>query len=306
MLAAPLVTLIVRKLGTKPPMILGVALQTGGFIIASFATQIWHLYISQGLLLGIGQGFIFIPFSPILPQWFSTKRTLAMGIGSAGSGVGGLLFSFGIQAIIDNISLGWAFRITAFITVLMNSLAVALTRDRNATVRPPLLGFDTKLLFRHDVFLLLGWAFISMLGYITILYSVSDFSGSIGLSKQHAAAISAFLNLGTAVGRPLTGFVSDRYGRIQTAGLCTFFCGFLCFVIWIPAKTYGVTILFAILSGAVVGVFWMVRTPTLTFGWTLLRNGIDRRTHLCRSCWASSGSISTISSLVDSRSSHPL
>lgn len=261
MLMGPLVTLFVRKFGTKPPMLIGVALQTAGFISASFSKRIWQLYISQGLLLGIGQGFIFIPFSPIVPQWFSKKRTLAMGIGSAGSGVGGLLFSFGIQAMIDNISLGWAFRITAFITLVMNTLAIALTRDRHSSIRPPLLGFDRKLLFRYDVFLLLGWAFVSMLGYITILYSMSDFSTSIGLSKQNAAAISAFLNLGTAIGRPLAGFISDRYGRIKIAGLCTFLCGLLCFAIWIPAKSYGVTILFAILSGAVVGIFWMTIGP---------------------------------------------
>lgn len=258
MLVAPLVTLTVRRLGVKPPMLTGVALQTAGFISASFAKQIWHLYISQGLLLGVGQGFIFVAFSPIVPQWFCKKRSVAMGIGSAGSGVGGLLFSFGIQAMIDNISLGWAFRITAFITVVMNSLAVVFTRDRNATVRPPLLGFDTKLLFRYDVSLLLAWAFISMLGYMALLYSMSDFATSIGLSKQRAAAITAFLNLGTAVGRPLTGYISDRFGRIEIAGLCTFLCGFLCFAVWIPAKTYGVTILLVILSGAVVGVFWMV------------------------------------------------
>ena len=93
---------------------------------------------------------------------------------------------------------------------------------------------------------------------------MSDFSASIiGLSKQNAAAISAFLNLGTAVGRPLTGFIGDRYARIEIAGLSTFFCGLLCFVIWIPAKSYGVTILFAILSGAFVGVFWMVSTQGL-------------------------------------------
>lgn len=77
-----------------------------------------------------------------------------MGIGSAESGVGGLLFSFGIQAMIHNIPLGWSFRITAVITVIMNSLAVALTGDRNRIVRQPLIGFDTKLLFRCDVFLL--------------------------------------------------------------------------------------------------------------------------------------------------------
>lgn len=94
--------------------------------------------------------------------------------------------------------------------------------------------------------------------YITLMYSLSDFSASIGLSKSQGAAISAFLNLGTAVGRPLIGFMSDRLGRMEVAGSCTMFCGLTCLAIWIPAKVYGVVIFFAIISGAVMGVFWMV------------------------------------------------
>jgi predicted MFS family arabinose efflux permease len=96
-----------------------------------------------------------------------------------------------------------------------------------------------------------------MLGYITLLYSLPDFSASIGLSTSQAAAIS-YLNLGIALGRPMAGFVTDKLGRIEVAGVLTAFCGVLCFAIWIPAKSYGVTISFAIFSGAVVGVFWMV------------------------------------------------
>jgi MFS family permease len=57
-----------------------------------------------------------------------------------------------------------------------------------------------------------------MLGYITLLYSLPDFSASIGLSTSQAAAISAYLNLGTALGRPMAGFVSDKLGRIEVAG----------------------------------------------------------------------------------------
>jgi MFS family permease len=239
-------------------MLIGILLQTAGFISASYASQVWHLYLSQGVLLGVGLGFIFVPCTPILSQWFSKKRSLAMGISSAGSGVGGLLFSFGIQAMIDNISLAWSFRITAIICGVMNLLSVALIRNRNHAIKPPQLGFDTKLLVRYDVFLLLAWGFMSMLGYITLLYSLPDFSASSGLSTSQAAAISAYLNLGIALGRPMAGLVSDKLGRIEVAGVLTAFCGVLCFAIWIPAKSYGVAILFAIVSGAVVGVFWMV------------------------------------------------
>jgi MFS family permease len=215
-------------------------------------------------VIGIGLGFIFAPSTPILAQWFSKRRSLVVGISSAGSGVGGLLFSFISQAMIVNVSLPWAFRITAAIVGVMNLTAVALIRNRNHIIRPPQLAFDRKLLIRYDAFLLLAWGFITMLGYITILYSLPDFAGSIMLSTSQAAAISAFLNMGTAVGRPLIGFASDRFGRIEVAGLFTFLCGLSCFSIWLPAKDYGVTTVFAIISGAVVGVFWMA-SPRMSF-----------------------------------------
>lgn len=163
--------------------------------------------------------------------------------------------------MIDNISVAWSFRIIAVMCGSMNLLAVAFIRNRNEKIRPPQLGFDTKLLVRYDVLLLLMWGFISMLGYIALLYSLPNFAASINLSKSQGAAIGAFLNVGTAVGRPMVGFVSDKFGRIQTSCIFTLLCGLSCFAIWIPARNYGVTILFALVSGAFVGVFWMTVAP---------------------------------------------
>jgi len=258
MLVAPLVTVVARKLGTRTPMAIGVLIQTAGFISASFASRIWHLYLSQGLLIGVGLGFIYVPSIAILSQWFSKKRSLVNGISSAGSGIGGLIFSFAIEAMTRNLSLAWSLRITAVITAFMNLTATMLIRNRNSIIRPPQLGFDTKLLRRPDVLLLLFWGFSSMLGYITLLYSLSDFSRFVGLTKSEAASITAYLNLGTAIGRPLIGVASDRIGRMEVAGLLTLFCGITCFAIWIPAASYGVIVFFAILNGGILGVFWMV------------------------------------------------
>ena len=49
------------------------ALQTAGFIVASFATRLRQFYMPQGLLLGVGPGFVSIPFSSIVPQWVVKK-----------------------------------------------------------------------------------------------------------------------------------------------------------------------------------------------------------------------------------------
>ena len=257
MLVAPFVTIITRNFGKRVPMILGVIMQAGGFVSASFAKRIWHLYLSQGMLVGLGVGFIFIPSISILSQWFSTKRSLVNGISSAGSGIGGVTFSFATGTMIKHIGLSWSLRVTGVITFVVNLIAVLLLRDRNHIIQPPQLGFDTALLRQYKVQLLLGWAFISMLGYITLLYSLGDFAVSIGLSQSQATDIVAFVNLGTAAGRPCIGLLSDRYGRIEVAGLFTLICGVICFSIWLPARSFGITVVFAILSGAILGTFWM-------------------------------------------------
>ena len=258
MLVAPFVTTFARKYKTQPTMMIGAILIATGFISASFARKVWELYLSQGALVGFGVGFVWIPSIAILPQWFERRRSLANGIASAGSGVSGLVFSFVTQAMITKLSLAWSLRITGIICGVMNLISALLMRNRNKIIKPAQRGFDTKLLRRYDVLLLLAWAFISMLGYITLLFSLSDFARSIGLSVSQAASVSAFLNLGTAVGRPFIGVLSDRCGRLETAGVITLLCGITCFAIWLPANSYGVTVFFAIVNGAILGVFWMV------------------------------------------------
>jgi predicted MFS family arabinose efflux permease len=261
MLIAPVVTILVRKFGIHKTMLAGLVFESGGYIAASFTSRIWHLYLSQGILVGCGIGFLYIPSLPILSQWFLHKRSLANGISAAGSGVGGAAFTWGTEAIIQRLGIGWALRITGLIALCANFAAILVIRDRNHLIQPSQLGFDTKLLRRYEVILLLAWAFVSMLGYIVLLFSLSDFALSIGLSRSQATDLLGLLHVGTAVGRPIIGILSDRWSRIDTAGALTLLCGLSCFAFWLPAESFGLTVFFALLCGAIVGVFWMVCLP---------------------------------------------
>ena len=97
-----------------------------------------------------------------------------------------------------------------------------------------------------------------MLGYMILLYSLSNYAVAVGLSQYQASVITALLNLGTAIGRPAVGFASDRLGRILVAGALPMVTGICCFCIWIPATSYGVLIFYALLAGSMIGTFWMV------------------------------------------------
>ena len=258
MLVAPLVTILVREYGIHLPMLFGVLALSGGFISASFAREIWQLYLSQGILVGVGVGFVYIPSIAVLSQWFSKRRSLANGITAAGSGVGGIIVSLATNKIIEKISFEWSLRITGILAFGMNCIAVSLIRDRNKIIQPAQNPFDIELLADPGVWLLMIWIFFSMLGYVTLFCSLPDYALSIGLHQSQAANLVTFMNLGTAVGRPFLGTLSDRYGRIMMAAALTLVCGLSCFVIWLPSDSFGVTVLFAIISGAILGIFWLV------------------------------------------------
>ena len=261
LLISPLSTYITRVYGTRTTLLLGVALETLALIGASFTHEIWQLFLSQGVCFGFGMGFLFVGSVGIIPQWFTKKRSLANGVGTAGSGLGGMMYSLATNAMIDRLGVEWALRILGILACVVNFTCAMLVKDRNKAIGSIQLAFDYTLFKRPAFLLLLGWGFFSMMGYIVLLFSLPNYATSIGLSAQQGSIVGAVLNLGQGLGRPLVGIFSDKAGRINLAGLCTFVCGLFCFFIWIFAKSFGVLVFFAIIGGTVAGTFWTTIAP---------------------------------------------
>lgn len=261
LLLSPLATICARELGTKPAMGIGIVLEAASLICASFATKIWHLFLTQGIMFGFGMGLLFVPSVSIVPQWFTTRRSLANGFSAAGSGLGGLLYSIATGAMIENLGLQWAFRILGILAFAVNTICTILIKDRNKAIGSSQLAFDTSLFKRPEYLLLMLWGWFSMLGYVVLIFSLANYANEIGLDASQASLISAFFNLGQGVGRPLVGFFSDRTGRINMSGFMTFLAGLFALVIWINSHVYGVLIFFAIIGGSVAGTFWTTVAP---------------------------------------------
>ncbi|PNS21666.1 hypothetical protein CAC42_1520 [Sphaceloma murrayae] len=142
MLLAPIVTPVSRKLKTRPTMGIGIIIMSLGYILAAFANgRIWVLYLTQGFMIGSGLSFIFVPASAVLPQWFWKRRTMSVGLTSAGAGLGGLVYSLATDPMIRNLGLPWALRITGIIAFCCNTVATIFLRDRNKIIKPTQHGF---------------------------------------------------------------------------------------------------------------------------------------------------------------------
>ncbi|KAH7114298.1 major facilitator superfamily domain-containing protein [Dendryphion nanum] len=261
LIVSPIATMTTRLYGTRTTLLIGVFFETISLIGASFATKTWHLFLSQGVCFGWGMGFLFVGGVVIAPQWFSTKRSLANGISAAGSGLGGLIYSLAAQSMIKNLSLPWAFRILGIVSCVVNLSCSLIIKDRNKQIGSSQLSFDHRLFRKLEFIGLLIFGFLSMLGYIVLLFSLPNYARTVGMSAKQGSIIGAVLNLGQAVGRPPIGYWSDAFGRVNMAASMTLLSGLFALVVWMFARSFGVLVFYAIIGGSVAGTFWAVVGP---------------------------------------------
>ncbi|XP_008413304.1 monocarboxylate transporter 4-like isoform X2 [Poecilia reticulata] len=78
---------MVNRFGCRPVMMVGGLFASLGMILASFSTSIIHIYLSTGVITGLGLALNFQPSLIMLNRYFNLKRPLANGLSAAGSPV---------------------------------------------------------------------------------------------------------------------------------------------------------------------------------------------------------------------------
>ena len=261
LLVSPLITVTTRRWGIRVTLLVGVLLSSLGLLGASFANDFWQLLLAQGVCFGWGMGFMYVGSLGILPQWFTTRRSLAQGIAASGAGIGGVINNPITNVLNESVGWRWALRVLAASGFAVNLVCALVLRDRNKQIKPSLVTFEWRMLGRYEIMLIVMWGCLSELGYIVLYYSMPSYAASIGLNAQQGSVAGTMISVGLAIGRPVMGFYSDAFGRINMAAFGTAFCGLLCLLLWVFAKSYGVLLLFAILSGTVCGTFWSTIAP---------------------------------------------
>lgn len=264
---APITVLGVRVFGQTPVHIAGIALQTLAYFLAAQCTKLWQIFVCQGVLVGMSFAMIFIPGTLIIPTWFDKRKALAMGIAIAGSGLGGLVYSLGLNGIIERTGdQRWALRAVGFINLFISVLSALFMRARGGqkthyktTLRWSFFKESAKVVLNFRCFnnyplIVTGcWFGVVLMGYVIILYSFAAVATSVGLSLTQSSNILAILNTLQVIGRPLIGNLGDTVGRNNIAVFICIYVSLIC-IFWVYAKSYGEMIALAMLVGGPVGI----------------------------------------------------
>ncbi|KAG8708125.1 hypothetical protein FRC09_001427, partial [Ceratobasidium sp. 395] len=111
------------------------ALCCSSLALASFATQIWHLQLLQGICFGIGCGGLYAPVLVYLSEWFSAKRGLAGSIIFGGSGIGGAVFPVTTNFLLQRFGFRWTLRLFSLAILVLGAIALMFTRPRLPVTR---------------------------------------------------------------------------------------------------------------------------------------------------------------------------
>jgi MFS family permease len=129
-LVSPFAGSLGDRFGARKAMMLGTAMFFVGMILTGMVTEIWHLYLTFGVLLGVAQAVFLVPLIPAAMLWFRRNLGLGMGVLMAAWGVGPALAAPLMGYLIERF--GWqdTFWITAFGSVVIMFAMVVMFRDR--------------------------------------------------------------------------------------------------------------------------------------------------------------------------------
>ncbi|XP_012546240.3 monocarboxylate transporter 14 [Bombyx mori] len=105
LIAGPIMSALVDRYGCKNMTIVGGVASTIGFVAASFSNSVEVLYVTYGIMAGLGMGLLYVTAVVSIAFWFEKRRNLAVGLGSCGVGFGTFIYSPLTTYLLDEY--GW-------------------------------------------------------------------------------------------------------------------------------------------------------------------------------------------------------
>jgi MFS transporter, OFA family, oxalate/formate antiporter len=290
---------LIDRFGPRLLISIGTVLSGMSWVLASMVQSVPMLYVTYGVVGGLGTGIVYVGVVGLMVRWFPDRRGFAAGAVAAGYGMGAIVTTFPIASSLaargvdaTMLTFGIAFAVVGLLAsqglrVPPSHEAVAASATQAAVA-----GLRPSQTLKSPIFWLmfLMMTMMSTSG-LMVTSQMATFAADFGVTKvlvlgmaalPLALTIDRFTN---GLTRPLFGWVSDRLGRENT--MCfAFGLEGIAMALWLITRDNAV--LFVLLSGVVFfgwGEIFSLFPSTLTdtfgtrhatenYGWLYISQGI--------------------------------
>ncbi|MFC1970864.1 MFS transporter [Chloroflexota bacterium] len=235
-IVSPFVGAVVDKHGASRIMAVS-AFATGGCLISlGYVHNLWQAFVIFSLLAIFRVGFVSIPVMAMVSNWFSEKRGRAMGMTTAGQGLGGVALSPLSVYLISN--LGWrvAWGVMGLLTwVIMIPPAILVVKQKPEVMglltdgKVPENGMTPSVTkdgkeslpksdkwIPRDILKMPAFWFIALLHFLYLFGHASIFQHGFsmftdkGIPAMTAGTMIGILGFFSLSGKVTLGYLSDR------------------------------------------------------------------------------------------------
>jgi OFA family oxalate/formate antiporter-like MFS transporter len=206
-----------------------------GFFLCAYTNSLTYLFVSFGVIGGLGNGFGYATPIPVMAKWFPDRRGLAVGLAVAGYGGGSAIFG-PLTASYLLPAYGWrtSFQILGVIFLVMTVFGAFLLKNPPAGYRPAgwtpapasksaatTYEFTPGEMVQTPAFYFMWVAYaLGCSAGLMVISQLVPFARSVGIPSTSLAAMGLVVGaVGNASGRILSGWMSDALGRINVLRL---------------------------------------------------------------------------------------
>ncbi len=220
-----------NRKGPRVVALTGGALYGLGVFLASFSHSLWWLYLSYGLIGGIGLGLGYIVPVAVLVKWFPDRRGLITGIAVGGFGAGALITAPVATRLIQSVGVLSTFAYLGIAYLVMTIVSGSFMQNPPDGWKPEgwsPTASQASQRAGHDFVLseaLKTWQWYALwlllflntcAGISVISQEAPIFQELTGASAIVAANMVGLASIGNAVGRVFWAWVSDLITRRAT------------------------------------------------------------------------------------------
>ncbi len=280
-MVGPFAAALMESVGIRRTMIGALALMSAATAASSLMSEPWHLILTWGVLSGLGTGCVAIVLgATVVNRWFRSNRGLVMGLLTASTATGNLIFMPILAALAQNG--GWrpvvwtiAICCAALIPLVLFLLPERPSRlglvpygaDRDYQDPPPLQAKDiaSRTLgtliraMQHRAFWLLFATFF-ICGFTTnglVGTHLIALCGDMGIPEVKAAGLLALMGFFDLFGTTASGWLTDRFDSRKLLFVYYGLRGLS--LVYLPYSDFSVYSL--TLFGVFYGLDWIATVP---------------------------------------------
>ena len=259
---SPVQGLLVDKFGPKRLLSAGAVLTGSSWVFAAGVRDLAGLYLTYGLLGGLGTGIVYIGVIGLMVKWFPDKRGLATGLVAAGYGMGAMLTTFPISISLAAsgyertlVIYGLLLSVIGLVAALGLRRPPEMPEPARTTAAVSVRNVSPRRLLRSPIFwLMFGMMTMMSTSGLMVISQMAAFARDFGVAQMTVLGFAALPlaltldRLTNGLTRPFFGWLSDRIGREHTMFIAFTLEG-IAMTAWLLTRDNAV--LFVLLSGLV-------------------------------------------------------